>query len=196
MMQNWAEDLHRRIAAAIKNARGNRSAQWLADQTKRLGYPISRAALANYESGRKKTLDIAELLTLAAALRIPPVTLLFPQLPDGRIELLPDVKTSSWDAVAWFSGEAGSPNPDNDPWPTSKEYELIRAIRDRQDQLLATAQFVDYFQQALRATREERRNPRLDPEMRAITERLHTLKEEITRLDEVIRQNGGVTDHG
>jgi hypothetical protein len=32
-------------------ARLRRSAQWLADETERLGYPISRAAIANYESG-------------------------------------------------------------------------------------------------------------------------------------------------
>lgn len=195
MKQDWVEGVHRRIAVAIKNARGNRSAQWLADQTERLGYPISRAAIANYESGRKKTLDIAELIVLAAALRVPPVTLLFQQLPDGRIELLPDVETTSWDAAAWFSGEVNSPDPDNDPWPTSKEYELIRAVRDRRSQLLATAQFIDHSRQALRRAAEDHRNPAIDPEIRAITEQLRGLKQELTRLDEVIRENGGVTDH-
>jgi transcriptional regulator with XRE-family HTH domain len=61
------------MAAAIKSARASRSAQWLADETERLGYPISRAAIANYESGRKKGLDVAELLVLAAALNCPTV---------------------------------------------------------------------------------------------------------------------------
>ncbi len=45
MDQDWADGLHRRIAAAIKRARGARSAQWLADETERLGFPISRAAI-------------------------------------------------------------------------------------------------------------------------------------------------------
>src|SRR5258705_3974854 len=91
MKQDWAEGLHRRMAAAIKAARASRSAQWLADETERLGYPISRAAIANYESGRKKGLDVAELLVLAAALRIPPLTILFPELPDGQVEVLSGV---------------------------------------------------------------------------------------------------------
>ena len=32
----------------------------------------------------------------------------------------------------------------------------------------------------------------VDPEIRALTEQLQTFKQEITRLDEVIRENGGV----
>ena len=197
MKQDWSEGLHRRIAAAIKAARGNRPAQWLADETKRLGYPISRAAIANYESGRKKSLDIAELLVLAAALRIPPLTLLFPQLPDGLLELLPGVETTSWDAAAWFSGEAGSPDPDDDPWPPSKEFELIRAVRDRRSQLLALAQFAELVERFARTARAEHRVITAnDPTMRAFTEQLQTLRKEITRLDEVICENGGVIDDG
>jgi transcriptional regulator with XRE-family HTH domain len=195
MTQDWVEDLHRRIAAAIKAARGNRPAQWLADETKRLGYPISRAAIANYESGRKKGLDVAELLVLAAALRIPPLTLLFPQLPDGTVELLPGTGTTSWDAAAWFSGEASSPDPSNDPWPTSKEFELLRAVRERRTQLLETAQFLELANRFARSARDEHwRITPSDPEMRAFTEQLETLKREITRLDQVIRENGGVID--
>ncbi|MEX3771675.1 XRE family transcriptional regulator, partial [Mycolicibacterium fortuitum] len=66
MKQEWVDELHRRVAAAIKAARASRSAQWLSDETERLGFPISRAAIANYESGRKKGLDLTELLVLAA----------------------------------------------------------------------------------------------------------------------------------
>ncbi len=195
--QDWVEGLHRRIVAAIKSARANRSAQWLADETERLGYPISRAAIANYESGRKKGLDVAELLVLAAALRIPPLTLLFPQLPDGPVEVLPGYETTSWDAATWFSGEASSPNPDHDPWPTSKEFELLRAVRNRHSQLLATAQFLEFAQRLGRTPRDGRRFMRPDdPEIRAFKEQLQTLKQEITRLDQVIRENGGVFDDG
>jgi hypothetical protein len=46
-----------------------------------------------------------------------------------------------------------------------------------------------------RTARDRKRpiTPR-DPEVRAFTEQLQTLKQEITRLDEVIRENGGVID--
>jgi transcriptional regulator with XRE-family HTH domain len=193
MTQDWVEGLHRRIAAAIKSARANRPAQWLADETERLGYPISRAAIANYESGRKKSLDIAELLVLAAALRLPPVTLLFPQLPDGPVEVLPSIDTTSWDATAWFSGEESS--PDDEPWTTSKEYQLLRAVRERREQLLATAQFIELLQRFARTAIDEKRTitPN-DPEMRAFSEQVRTLRKQITRLDEVIRETGGVID--
>jgi transcriptional regulator with XRE-family HTH domain len=193
--QEWTEDLHRRIAAAIRSARGNRSAQWLAEETKRLGYPISRAAIANYESGRKKGLDIAELLVLAGALRLPPLTLLFPELPDGAVELLPGIRTTSWNAATWFSGEASSPDPDADPWPTTREFELLRAVRDRRSQLRATAQLLELAADFAR-TAEGGKKPLSpwDPDMRAFKEQAETLKREIDRLDQVIRDNGGVID--
>ena len=58
--------LHARIAQAIRtNRHGRLSAQQLADETERLGYGISRSQIANYESGRKKSLDVAELLVIA-----------------------------------------------------------------------------------------------------------------------------------
>ena len=195
MKQDWAEGLHARIASAIKDARANRPAQWLADETERLGYPISRAAIANYESGRKKGLDVAELLILAAALRIPPLAILFPQLPNGPVEVLPGMETSSWNAAAWFSGEANSPDPTRDPWPPSKQYELLRAVRERHNQLLATAQFYDYMERHIETALGQKRplRPR-DPEMRAFKQQLETMKQEITRLDNIIRENGGVTD--
>ena len=65
------------------------SAQELADETERLGYPVSRSQIANYESGRKQGLDVAEFLILAAALDIPPALLLFPTFPDDTVEVLP-----------------------------------------------------------------------------------------------------------
>ena len=189
------EGLHRRIAAAIKSARANRSAQWLADETERLGYPISRAAIANYESGRKKGLDVAELLVLAAALRIPPLTLLFPQLPDGPVELLPGVETTSWDAAAWFSGEASSPDPDRRPLA------YIKGIRtsprcSRPPQPATRDGAVLRVRRPVGSHRRRQKRPITprDPEVRAFTEQLQTLKQEITRLDEVIRENGGVID--
>jgi transcriptional regulator with XRE-family HTH domain len=191
--QDWVEGVHTRIATAIKNARVNRSAQWLADETERLGYPISRATIANYESGRKKGLDIAELLVLAAALQIPPLAILFPQLPNGTIEVLPGMETTSWNAAAWFSGEANSPDPTRDPWPTSKQYELLRAVRERHNQLVAFPQFYDYMRRTLEQKRVLRHG---DPDMRAFKEQLLTLQQELKRLEDVIRENGGVIDDG
>jgi len=186
------EGLNRRMAAAIKTARASRSAQWLADETERLGYPISRAAIANYESGRKKGLDVAELLVLATALRIPPLTILFPELPDGPVELLPGVHTTSWDAAAWFSGEASFPNPAEDPAPTSREYTLLRAVRLRRDQLRATAQYAGIVDRLELTAAGSEDSAARETRMRAVSEQLRTFEQELTRLDMMIRDNGGV----
>ncbi|BAX96324.1 putative DNA-binding protein [Mycobacteroides stephanolepidis] len=96
--------MHARIAAAIKAARGDRSAQWLADRTSELGCPITRAQIANYESGRKKGLDIAELIVLAAALETSPVNLVYPGPYQDSVEVLPGRESSEFIASQWFSG--------------------------------------------------------------------------------------------
>ena len=103
--EQWAEALHQRIAQAIRDAReGKMTAQQLADETERLGYPISRSRIANYESGRKQSLDIGELFVLAAALRVAPLELLFPDLPDQTVEMLPGQTETTLNASSWFVG--------------------------------------------------------------------------------------------
>lgn len=111
--QEWEKAVHERIAAAIKNAReGRLTAQQLADETKRLGYPISRSQISNYEVGRKQGLDVTELLVIAAALGVPPLPLLFPGEPNDEVEMLPNQPAPIFFAKAWFSG---------DPWDPIRE---------------------------------------------------------------------------
>jgi len=140
--------MHVRIAGAIKRARGKRSAQWLADRTAELGYPITRAQIANYESGRKQSLDIAELIVVAAALDMSPVTLVYPGPYEQGIELLPGVEASEFEAAQWFSGLgywwviAGS---DDEAWRTAgrawvNSMRTLRAHRQLQEAELMRAQ--------------------------------------------------------
>jgi transcriptional regulator with XRE-family HTH domain len=106
------------------------TASELARRTAALGYPISRGAIAKIESNlRSGKIDVAEVLVLAAALEIPPVLLLFPQLAtDGGAAVLPGFLAKEDDAVRWISGQVsfpqqyslasarveGQPNPPND----------------------------------------------------------------------------------
>lgn len=106
MTQSWSRALHQRIAKAIKQARQSQyTAQQLADKTAQLGYPISRSQIANYESGRKQTLDVTELLVLAHALNIPALSLLFPGHWNDTIEVVPGNIMSKADAVNHHAGE-------------------------------------------------------------------------------------------
>ncbi|WP_161894964.1 helix-turn-helix domain-containing protein [Gordonia spumicola] len=104
--RTWAESTVERVAASVRRARGKRSAAWLSDQTATLGHPISRTVISDLENGRKRSLDVGELIVIAAALGVPPISLLYPEIPDGVVEALPNWPTTSWDALRWFTGEA------------------------------------------------------------------------------------------
>lgn len=105
--ERWAKNLHERVGAYIRQARAGRgmSAQQVADKAASLGYPVSRSQIANYESGRKQTLDIAELLVIAATLEVPPVSLLLGGHPDCDVEVLPGQTMQTTAALSWFSGD-------------------------------------------------------------------------------------------
>jgi len=97
-----------RIGAQIKALRqGKFSAEGLAERVEALGYrPYSRSALVNLEYGRKRTVDVGELLVLARALGVSPAMLLYPGLPGREVEVIPGQRSSSWEAAQWFGGHA------------------------------------------------------------------------------------------
>ncbi|BBZ37101.1 helix-turn-helix domain-containing protein [Mycobacterium conspicuum] len=104
-MTQWSEDVNRRIARAVRAARGDDvSAQDVADKTKELGHHITRDTIANLESGRKKSVDVAELIVLAKALNVAPISLIYPDLLYGEVEDVPDHIATTEDAILAFVG--------------------------------------------------------------------------------------------
>lgn len=102
---DWGARHLKPIGDAIRKLRGNRSAQWLSDQTEALGYKVSRSAITDIENLRRKYISTAELSVIAWALAVPPVRLLYPALPDGDAEIIPGESISADLAMTWFSGE-------------------------------------------------------------------------------------------
>ena len=105
----WSEAQVLRVAAqmqAIRKDLGLTAAQ-LSDRTEQFGKRISRAVISDLETGRKKSLELADVIILAAALDVPPIQMIYPGLPDGDVEVWPGVDVRSFDAVQWFSGERG-----------------------------------------------------------------------------------------
>lgn len=94
----------KRVADAVKSKRvtDGRTAAALATKTA-IGKPLTRAVISDLETGRKKTLDISELLTLAAALNVSPLSLLLPNVLDD-IEMLPGRRIPGTEALAWLLG--------------------------------------------------------------------------------------------
>lgn len=82
------------------------SAQQLSDACTELGHPIARGVLANFESGRRPTVSIAEVLVFARALSVPPLLLIFPLGQEESLEILPGEGAPSWGALKWFTGES------------------------------------------------------------------------------------------
>lgn len=123
------------------------TASELARRTDELGYPISRSTIAKIESNlRSGKIDVAEVLVLAAALDIPPVLLLFPQVgTDGGGVILPKFMTKEDEAVRWMSGEVSFPQKydlsslrlEGQPQPPNDGVKLVAAV-SLLDQLLET----------------------------------------------------------
>lgn len=101
------------FALAVKTRRKalKLTASDVARRTSELGYPISRGAIAQIESNsRSGKVDVAELLTLAAALDIPPALLLFDGYHSkGLMELRPGFDVFIGDAVRWMLGQIAYP---------------------------------------------------------------------------------------
>lgn len=98
------------VAGVADATRNRRSALGLtaAEVSERTeaGKPLSRAVISDLETGRKRTLDIAELVTLATALELSPLSLLVPDVLT-EIEVLPGRSVPGVDVIGWWSGAGG-----------------------------------------------------------------------------------------
>ena len=127
----------------------------LSRRTAELGYPVSRGAIAKIESNlRSGKIDVAEVLVLAAALDVPPVLLLFPQVAtDGGAVILPNFMTKEDEAVRWMAGqvsfpqqyELGSMRLEGEPNAPNDGVNLISAMSLREQLLESRISLVEYW---------------------------------------------------
>jgi transcriptional regulator with XRE-family HTH domain len=97
----WRKATHRRIAGEVKRVRKDRGIT-AADLAERVG--MTRDQITGYET-RRNSLDVADLLLIAAALKVPPIQLLYPGNDLDPIDMLPDQEVATVTAVAWFTGD-------------------------------------------------------------------------------------------
>ena len=126
--RRWAEGLVRGVANAAKSRRTQLglTAAELSDRTAS-GKPLSRAVVSDLETGRKKTLEVSELLTLAVALELSPLSLLYPNVLD-EVEVLPGVHVKGLEALGWFTG-LGDAMPGVSHGPIANLFASDQAIR-------------------------------------------------------------------
>jgi hypothetical protein len=72
----WEDRFVDQVAAAMKRARGRRSARELSEETDKIGYHRSKQVIGKLDSAGRD-LRLAEFLVFAAALDVPPALLLF-----------------------------------------------------------------------------------------------------------------------
>jgi hypothetical protein len=94
------------------------------------GHPeIKEQTIKNLETGRRAGMTIVDFVVLADVLGVPPVTLLFPLGTDATVEVLPGREVSTWDALAWFTGET----PAAQPAPQDTARDLLDLFRSHGD---------------------------------------------------------------
>ncbi|MFE9597090.1 helix-turn-helix domain-containing protein [Streptomyces hokutonensis] len=132
----WPTAFTGRIAQRLRDSRKAAGltmaevAQGCADR----GLPeFTEHSMKNLESGRKTSISVAEVVVLADVLGVPPVTLLFPLGSSATVEVLPGREVSTWDAVAWFTGES----PLAEPTPEGSARDVLDLFRQHGDLVAA-----------------------------------------------------------
>ncbi|OHT93189.1 helix-turn-helix domain-containing protein [Mycobacterium syngnathidarum] len=156
----WELTLSKRVGETVQRLRAELglTAMQLSERTRELGYPISRVAISKIESNsRAGKLDVAEWIVLAYALDVPPGALLYPDLPDGSVEVLPGWVLPAWVAMLSLDGETkGVADPVQFPELTSLASMTLRRFAKEEDRKAAWGLHSAEMGQA----RAEKREPR------------------------------------
>ncbi|UYB40945.1 helix-turn-helix domain-containing protein [Streptomyces sp. Je 1-4] len=111
--REWSPTFTARVAEQMRRARkaAGLTVTEAAEACAALGLAVPKTTITNLETGRRSSIDLAEFLVLAEVYKVPPVSLLFPLGLEASVEVLPDREVSTWDAVAWFTGETRLERP-------------------------------------------------------------------------------------
>lgn len=187
----WQHAMADRFGQAVSAERKRRgwTAAKLSERTRELGYPMHRIAISKIETGsRSGKLDVAEVITLALALELPPVELLFAELPDGKVEVWPGVESSSIEALQWFSGDAPTSEMNPGPNPNIGTTERVRRSRE-----------LAGLRRAHRRARQELMLSQLVPDeatrsVDEVRDLVESGREHIEKLSEEFRKDGWPVD--
>ncbi|MFI9273911.1 helix-turn-helix domain-containing protein [Kitasatospora sp. NPDC052896] len=136
-IDRWSKDVAARVAERIRATRDTAglTVPELAQRCADRGLAIPRTTITNLETGRRTSVDLAEFLVIADALGVPPISLLFPIGTAATVDVLPGREVSTWDAVAWFTGETAS----TEVAPAGSERELLDTFRAHDESVAAAA---------------------------------------------------------
>lgn len=150
---------------------------------------MSREVLANLESAagdRPRVYEVPAVTTLvrlALALGIPPIELIYPDLPDGPVEVWPGQEVKSFEAVQWFSGETTANDIDPDAAPPDSNERLRLSRERRRVRELVAGMGDDWLSAPNRSDAEKRQRD-------SVVEAIYRVSEGLEQLQSIMGQGG------
>lgn len=127
MSTTWNEQIGQEVQR--QRERAGLKFNSLSEKTRELGRPVHRVALPKIEGG-ERDITIQELVGLAVALDISPLTLLVPNVL-AEVEILPGVEVQGVDVVGWWTGVGGVTDiPARDLFPKDDGIRLASELVD------------------------------------------------------------------
>lgn len=109
-----------------------------------VGYEVPRNSITNLENGRKEQISVQEILTLAIALDLPPVVLLFP-LDEARSGDPVSAQHGNFAAAQWFSGLSRADGAKLEPTPATIALFTLRDLAAEIENLQRWLQILDLY---------------------------------------------------
>lgn len=107
-IEGWSSGFTAAVGRQVRlrrQAMGLTAAQ-LSEACTGLGVDVPSRTITNWETGKRATIAVTELMAVAEALGVAPIGLMFPLGQAEEVEVLPGREVAMWDAVAWFTDEA------------------------------------------------------------------------------------------
>ena len=188
----WEDHVMATVAGEVRRRRKELrwSAQDLADRCEEIGYPIPRNVIANMESGRRAVLPLVEVMVLAKALRMSPISLIYPVGYVDEVRQLPyQEPRPAWDAVQWFTGNS----PAEDATDHMLDHFLAHDLELRS--ALAAVESEDYERWKARTAANRVQREAAERALARYVEQAAKAKDELRHHRDAIREAGGTPPH-
>ncbi|WP_405671806.1 helix-turn-helix domain-containing protein [Streptomyces sp. NBC_01530] len=188
----WEDHVMATVAGEVRRRRKELrwSAQDLADRCEEIGYPIPRNVIANMESGRRAVLPLVEVMVLAKALRMSPISLIYPVGYVDEVRQLPyQEPRPAWDAVQWFTGNS----PAEDATDHMLDHFLAHDLELRS--ALAAVESEDYERWKVRTAANRVQREAAERALARYVDQAAKAKDELRHHRDAIREAGGTPPH-
>ncbi|WP_445395046.1 helix-turn-helix domain-containing protein [Streptomyces sp. LE64] len=188
----WEDHVMATVAGEVRRRRKELgwSAQDLADRCEGIGYPIPRNVIANMESGRRASLPLVEVMVLAKALRMSPISLIYPVGYVDEVRQLPyQDPQPAFDALQWFTGSSAA----DDATDYMLDHFLAHDLEVRS--ALAAVESEDYERWKVKTAPNRVQREAAERALARYADQATNAKHELRSHRDAIREAGGTPPH-